>query len=259
MPDASPRDLIGVLRRSHDRVAGLVRDLDEDALRAQSYDTEWTVAQVLSHLGSGATIFRLVLDAGLAGTDAPGNDVFREIWAEWDAKGPVQMRDSFLEADEAIVARLESLDDEQVATFSLPLWGMVLDIAAFVRMRLSEHAVHVWDVEVVLDPGAVVAADAVDVLVDGLGMTAGRAGRPSDPAYAVRVVTTSPARDLVVRTGDPVTLAAWAGEDVDGRIDLPAEAFLRLVTGRLDPDHTPAVEQSGERGLDDLRAAFPGF
>lgn len=259
MTDASARDLIGVLRRSHDRLVGLVRDLDEDALRAQSYDTEWSVAQVLSHLGSGAAIFRLILDAGLAGEEPPGNEVFREIWAEWDAKSPVGMRDSFLVSDEAIVARLESLPDEQIETFSLPLWGMVLDVAAFVRMRLSEHAVHVWDVEVVLDPDAVVAADAVALLVDGLGLTAGRAGRPSDPAYAVRVVTTDPARDLVVRTGEPVTIAAWAGDDVDGRLDLTAEAFLRLVTGRLDPEHTPPLEQSGERGLDDLRTAFPGF
>jgi uncharacterized protein (TIGR03083 family) len=258
MTDATARDLIGALRRSHDRLGGLVRDLDEDAVSAQSYDTEWSIAQVLSHLGSGATIFRQVLQAGIDGVDAPGMDVFRAIWAEWDAKSAVDMRDSFLDADEALVARLEAMTDEEIAAFSLPLWGMVLDVAGFARMRLSEHAIHTWDVEVMLDPTAVVAPDAVELLVDHLGAMAGRAGRAGDPAYAVSVVTADPARELVVRTGDPVTIEPADGAATDGRIALPAEAFLRLVAGRLDPDHTPAVEQSGERGLDDLRAAFPG-
>jgi hypothetical protein len=41
-------------------------------------------------------------------------------------------------------------------------------------------------------------------------------------------------------------------------VRLPAEAFLRLVYGRLDPDHTPPVSpQDVELGT--LRAMFPGF
>ncbi len=48
------------------------------------------------------------------------------------------------------------------------------------------------------------------------------------------------------------------GTAYDGHLTLPAEAFLRLVYGRLDAAHAPAVERSGERGLDDLRTAFPG-
>jgi hypothetical protein len=41
---------------------------------------------------------------------------------------------------------------------------------------------------------------------------------------------------------------------------MPAEALLRLVYGRLDPDHTPPVEISGDPGLlDRARAALPGL
>jgi hypothetical protein len=58
---SDPRALIGVLRNSHERLAGLVTPLTPDQLRAQSYDTEWTIAQVLSHLGSGAEIATLSL------------------------------------------------------------------------------------------------------------------------------------------------------------------------------------------------------
>jgi Mycothiol maleylpyruvate isomerase N-terminal domain len=40
-------------------------------------------------------------------------------------------------------------------------------------------------------------------------------------------------------------------------LTLPAEALIRLVYGRLDPDHTPPVE--GDLALlDSLRSVFPG-
>ena len=38
---------------------------------------------------------------------------------------------------------------------------------------------------------------------------------------------------------------------------LPAEALVRLVYGRLDPDHTPSFD-GDEADLDELRRAFPG-
>jgi len=39
-------------------------------------------------------------------------------------------------------------------------------------------------------------------------------------------------------------------------LELPAEAFVRLVYGRLDPDHTPRVD--GDFDLESLRHVFPG-
>src|ERR1700745_88391 len=50
---SDPRALIGILRDSHDRLVALVQPLGPDQLRSQSYDDDWTIAQVLSHLGSG--------------------------------------------------------------------------------------------------------------------------------------------------------------------------------------------------------------
>ena len=41
-------------------------------------------------------------------------------------------------------------------------------------------------------------------------------------------------------------------------LSLPAEAFIRLIYGRLDPAHTPRVEAAGV-DLDELRLIFPGF
>ena len=39
---------------------------------------------------------------------------------------------------------------------------------------------------------------------------------------------------------------------------LPAEALCRLVYGRLDPEHTPVVDDA-EGMLHTLRAVFPGL
>jgi len=48
------RDLVATLHTLHDRLAATVVELGPEQLRSRSYDTEWSVAEVLSHLGSGA-------------------------------------------------------------------------------------------------------------------------------------------------------------------------------------------------------------
>jgi hypothetical protein len=43
-------------------------------------------------------------------------------------------------------------------------------------------------------------------------------------------------------------------------VTAPAEAWVRLVAGRLGPEYTPAsVSVTGSVGLDDLRRVFPGY
>jgi hypothetical protein len=104
-----------------------------------------------------------------------------------------------------------------------------------------------------------VAPDAVALLVDGLPLLAARSGRPHDPVFTVRIHTTDPERDLAVTTTDPVVLApADPTASYDGELSMSAEAFVRLVYGRLDADHA-AEAPSGARGLADLRRTFPGF
>ncbi len=255
--------LVGSLRRSHDDLTATVAGLDQAALEAGSYDSEWTVAQVLSHLGSGAEIFALLLESVLAGTPAPGGEAFPPIWDKWNARGPVEMRDDSVTSNELLVSRVESLDPATAGAFRMAMFGREVDLAGFTRMRLSEHAVHAWDVAVVLDPNATVDQGAVELMIDGLGATAGYSGKPNGEQFTVLVNTTSPERAFLVSVGEAVSLEPASPADAaatDGTVELPAEAFLRLVYGRLDPDHTPAgVVESGSRGLADLRAVFLGF
>lgn len=259
--ETSPDPWIDALRQSHDRLQGLVEPLGLDQLEQRSYATEWSIAQVLSHLGSGAEIFGLFLEAGLTGQDPPGREVFGPIWNTWNAKDPQAQAQDGLRADEATVARFESVDPDQKAQLRLQVFGMDMDMAGLARMRVSEHAVHTWDVAVALDPSATVAPDAVGLLIDTVGQLAARSATPDGKQRRLLISTTDPERHFILETGDAVSLTEVSGSDAsDGlpELRLPAEALVRLVYGRLGPHHTPPVEADGV-DLGELRSIFPGF
>jgi uncharacterized protein (TIGR03083 family) len=248
---------VRAVRASHDRLAGIVAGLDGDGLRAPSYDTEWSVADVLSHLGSGAEIFSLYLEAGVTGGDPPGPEEFKPIWETWNARSPEEQAAQSIAVNEALVARAESLTPEQRAAFHVLMFGrMPVDLAGVLGMRLSEHALHTWDIAVMLDPAAKVAPDAVDLLVDRLPWMVGFMARQSPAPVAVAVTTTSPERAFTLDTGGVTLAPAGADDDTDASLALPAEALLRLVYGRLDSD--PGLRASGVT-LPEVKSVFPGF
>ncbi len=255
-----PAPFIEALRHSHDSLRALVEPLTDGQLEQRSFCTDWSIAQVLSHLGSQAEGFGLWLDAGLTGQDPPGQDVFPPIWDAWNARAPRAQAADSLQVNEALIQRLESLDAGQRERFRLQLFGMDLDMAGLARMRLSEHAIHSWDVAVALDPAARVAPEAVGLIVDTLGPLAARSGKPDGSKLRLSVSTSSPERPFILESGETVTLMpSAAGEDTElPELRLPAEALVRLVYGRLDPAHTPPVETRGV-DLDELRRLFPGF
>jgi uncharacterized protein (TIGR03083 family) len=258
--DPDPTPWLVALRTSHDRLAALVGPLVPDGVEAPSLAREWSIAQVLSHLGSQAEIFDAILDAAVAGDDLPGPDAFPPVWDAWNSRTPVEQVVDSVAANGAFQAKVEALSDEQLGALRFALFGMDLDVVGFLRMRLSEHAVHSWDVAGALDPAAAVAADAVDLLIDTLPEMAARVGKPEGVARRIRVVTKEPARDLVLVVDDGVRIEPWDDGPVDGAVHLPAEAWLRLVYGRLDEEHPSTVELDGEGlTLDTLRSVFPGF
>jgi len=256
--ETAPAPWIEALRHSQESLHALIEPLDADQLRQASYASDWSIAQVLSHLGSQAEIFGLFLDAGLRGEEPPGRDAFGPIWEAWNARSPEEQAADALQADKAVVETFESLDAGQRERLHLELFGMSLDTTGLARMRLGEHAVHTWDVAVILDPAAKVAADAVGLLVDTLDQLVARSGKPDGRKRRLQVSTSDPERQFILDLGDTVALVAGDGDGNLPAIRLPAEAFVRLVYGRLDPAHTPPVE-TGAAELEELRLVFPGF
>ena len=104
---------------------------------------------------------------------------FGPIWARWDARTAVEQRDESIAANEAVVARFEALDPEERTERRLSAFGMDLDAVGVAGMRLSEHAMHTWDVAVALDETATVAPDATELSsISSNGWSRGSARRP---------------------------------------------------------------------------------
>jgi uncharacterized protein (TIGR03083 family) len=251
--------VLAALRNSRARLVEIATPLTAEQASEQSYDTEWSIGQVLSHIGTGSIFFKFILEAGLNGQAAPGIDVMRPIWEEWNAKTPYEQARDGVVADGELMAALEGLDAQQRDDWNLDLFGTVRDFAGVVQMRLSEHAAHTWDVVVALDPKAQLLPDTVDVLIDSLQPLVARTGKPLDQQLVVGIETEDPARNFVLTVdADGATLEPLdARFEADRLLALPAESFVRLVYGRLDAEHT--APGSEDPILETLRTVFVGF
>src|SRR3954451_1621019 len=257
----SPTDqLLAVLHASQERLAAALDGLSEERAGAQSYDDDWTVAQVASHLGSGAELFTGFLEAGLKGDPAPGTEAMQPVWDAWNAKDPLAQARDAVAAHDAFLAQVDAPGESERKTWSLDLFGSPRDLAEFLRMRLSEHAIHSWDIVVSFDPAANLPEDASAYVVDDLGAIAGWTGQKHDPQVSVEVRTTAPERAFHLDLGPGGVQLTPSSDDTDAAavLSLPAEAFVRLVYGRLDPDHTPESVAATGVDLDLLRRTFPG-
>jgi uncharacterized protein (TIGR03083 family) len=260
--ESDPHIWIAALRHSHDLLASLVQPLDADQVRGSSYCSDWTIAQVLSHLGSGAEIGLMMLPGALGEAEPVGGNAFQPVWDRWNAKSPDQQAADGLVADEQHVQALEQLSDAELAKIRFPFIGMDLDAAGLVRLRLGEHALHTWDVAVSADPAATVTPEAAALLIDNVPeFIAPRLGKPQGEEFRNRIITTEPDRDYLLTVTDSVSMTGWPGDDGAGagEVRMPAEALLRLSYGRLDPGHTPAEVTADPADLDRLRQVFPGF
>jgi uncharacterized protein (TIGR03083 family) len=260
--DADP--VITALHAGHEELAPLVTALGPEELTAPSAAAAWDVSQVLSHLGSGAVITAATLEAAAAGRPAPGVEANREIWARWDAMTPQQRADGFLSANTDLLARYDALDAPTRAGLRTDLGFLPaqVDLATAARFRLNEFALHSWDVRAAFDPTAVVHPEAAPLLLDQVRLMLGWLAKPAPlQGREVQLLVTlqDPAVSFGLALGESPALGDAAAAP-DGELRAPAEAWLRLVSGRLAPRHTPAgVELTGDVSLDTLRQVFPGY
>ncbi len=246
---------VEALRSSVARLRELVSAMSDADLTRPAYPSEWTVADVLSHIGSGAVIMHRRLDDDLAGRDTP-DDFAPGVWGTWNAKAPTAQRHDALAADAALLARIDTVTPDVRETFSLAIGPMTLGFVAFVGMRLNEHAFHTWDIEVAVDPTATIPPQVAALVVDNLELIARYTAKPTGDTRTITVATTEPPRSFTVElTPDSVTVTPTTVEAA-ADLELTAEAFARLVYGRLDPQHTPHNDEGLVLGV--LRRVFPG-
>jgi hypothetical protein len=177
---------------------------------------------------------------------------------------PVTHRDAFLAANGSLVEMYESLTAEERRDLRIDLGFLPapIGVGEAARMRLNEFSLHTWDAKVGADPAVAVPADAVPLLFEAMAGLLGWIAKPDaldGKSASLAIVTSDPVREFGLELGEKVALTDQPAA-ADGTLRLPAESWLRLITGRLSPEHTPAgVEIDGPLSLDDLRKVFPGF
>jgi uncharacterized protein (TIGR03083 family) len=243
------------LHTSVRRLRDLVGLMPPAQLTTPAYPTEWTIADVLSHLGSGAVIFQRRSEDALHGESSP-EDFATSVWDEWNGKSPSEQAADALTADALVLDHLDAVSSEDWARGVVAIGPLSVDFTTYVGLRLNEHVLHTWDVEVAIDPTATLPSNAAEVVIDNLGLIAQYTAKPTGSTETIRVHTVDPDRLFAVSlTPESVTVSQEDHGDAD--LEIPAEAFIRLVYGRLDPEHTPPAG-IGERQLVKLRQVFPG-
>ncbi|UDY25427.1 maleylpyruvate isomerase family mycothiol-dependent enzyme [Nocardioides sp. Kera G14] len=221
--------------------------------------SEWTVAQVLSHLGSGAEIGRAPI-ARAAGEEVEAEDN-QAIWARWDAASPGDQATGFVDSNARWLATVEGLSADQRSDLVIDLGFLPepVPLVSAVGLRLNEVANHSWDVRVALDPAAEVSEESAQVVAELFqGPIAFLLGRLAQERPTTELILAVPAIGATLTVGDEVSV----GDDVPApraTLEGPAGAFVRLLNGRLKEPYVDGVAVAGATTLDDLRKTFPGF
>jgi len=181
------------------------------------------------------------------------------IWARWDGSSPIEQAAGFVEHNGRAVEFVEALTPEQRSSFMVDLGFLPEPVPLVVAlgMRLNEVANHAWDVRIGLDPSAEVVDSSAEPLLElfagPLGFLLGFTGKADQ--------LSSPARVAVPGGGIVIEESVSVVDDLsDATATLrPQGAWVRLLSGRLTPEHSDGVSVSGNVSLDDLRRVFPGF
>ena len=160
-----------------------------------------------------------------------------------------------LVADRDLLERVESLSDEDRSSFRFSMGPLELLFDGFVGMRLNEHALHTWDIEVTIDPIATVPAESTAHIVDNLELIARFTAKPTGNTGAIAVRTdqprrTSPSNSLPMRSPSEREM------DRASPISNFRPGFVRLTYGdwiRLNPEH-----RSGLRCVGGVAPGLPG-
>jgi len=256
--------VIAALRSGHDELEEYVQGLDETALAGPSGAREWDVSHVLSHLGSGAEIGLATLQAALSGSDRPSMEAIRAVWARWNALGSLEHRDGFLTANRRLVEGFEALDEQARDHLRIDMGFLPapVNVAEAARLRLTEFTYHTWDAKVGADAATTLAPRAVPLLLEQVAWTvrfAGRVDSLEGRRARLAVEVSNPDRSFGLALDETVSVTE-PPEAPDGTLRATAEAWLRLVAGRLSPVWTPlGTVVTGPISLDDLRRVFPGY
>lgn len=260
---------IAALRTSYDSLASMAAGLTSADLECRSGADEWTVGDVLAHLGGAAEVGVSTLDKAVAGAGGLDGDVALAIRAQWNATDPADLVPAFLEVSGRFVDRFESFDSATRSDLrvTVPFLPFPAPLELYSGTRAFEALMHGWDVRSAFDEDATIPADEAAVLLEQftgpMAFVVGILGKPaslSGRQAKLLTNTTAPSSRFRLVFAETVSIDDEI-EDADGVLTGPAEAVLRLLAGRL---KQPGDEQrlrldSAALSMVDLRGVFAGY
>jgi uncharacterized protein (TIGR03083 family) len=250
MPDQDRREHVRAVGRAAraeaEALAARWREWDAAAWEAPSACAGWAVKDVAAHITEGASRVIPVVRATLAGDPTPQFTAEERAARTRDVRAlpGAELATRFPRDVDAVFVHFEGADEGALATTVVVPAGPHT-LAELATQRLLEAALHAWDCAAPRDPAAALrpeaAAPLVDYLLDRVGrMATGDLGG----------LTATYHLELSGPGGGPLTLTLADGQAMasrgasaaaDATLTLPAEAWVRLVWGRLDLDRALAA------------------
>lgn len=246
------------LQTASDDLNSLVDGLSGDDLTRPSLAGDWTVAQVLSHLGSGAEICTELVHRGLAGDDhGPQRDELLPIWERWNVLSPAECREQWKRADRAHLDLLASISIEQENSLRVPYFAGPMDLTTYLGYRLSEHALHGWDVAAAYDPTATVGQ--LDLVWERIDMIASRFhdSTTRERLTPRQVSLSHDGRHDRLDIGEEIHLGSETDLAAPTTMTATTDVLTRLIYGRLRAKDR--IDITGPTTREDLTQLFRGF
>jgi uncharacterized protein (TIGR03083 family) len=261
--------VVGALRREHDVVDRWLAALSERAWQGPTGCSEWPVAKVVSHVGSGAEITLGTLKEQLEGGPEAGQEFRQGVWGHFDSlAAPEPLYAEFRDRNEQYLSYLENLP-ANLRERPVKFFAGELPVAEFALFRLGEATLHSWDLRVGLDPAArLLPTSVAPYLVQVLRTMDRRANKDAKAALdgtSYNLALFGPVEEqfvLVVENGKLDARDEAPGTPA-AALRMSTEAFCRFCAGRLSLEQ---AEKDGEVDVGGDRAAalrlnqlFPGF
>jgi uncharacterized protein (TIGR03083 family) len=232
-----------------------LEDVGEADWQRPTACADWTVADVMAHIATGASFQVETLSRGLAGDTSPlfGDPAARAAQVEERRGRPGAVVLAEFRANmDALLALFDRLTP---ADLERPAWHVsgIHPIRWFVEQRLGELAIHRLDVQQALGDDHQIAPVVGDLLVDGYfdrlpRLLDGQAAGDLQATVEFRVGGSPPHRRALHVANGRATLTDAADATPDLVFEGDAVTYLLLTTGRLHPRQARAAGRLRIRG-----------
>lgn len=235
---------VTAVERQTQHMLAAMRAWSEADWQRPTYCPDWVAADAIAHLATGGDFYAQVVASGRGGNPKPAWGVknlaeFREVRGDAGRKlieaGSAALIDGFEREAVKLQTVLESLQAEELSQMAWHPRGLV-PVGSWIGMRLSELAIHDWDIRQPHEAPAQLTSEALPGLVAVLPEMQLQflSQRLIDGLDGIHVLQASDASWAFRVTGNAVTYESQAPAAFDTRVGADAQCLILLTMGRDD-------------------------